>query len=127
MIGTLQFMSPEHTNGQEQTPAADVFSLGLIAAVAATGSDIRTATPGPSRWPRRSPTPKFRPPDLTSYPEPLRARSLSAPWPPTPPLARPFRTGRPVPGVGRAPVAGLHRLAACAGRGGHRTAGATCA
>lgn len=26
LIGTPQFMSPEHANGQEQTPAADVFS-----------------------------------------------------------------------------------------------------
>lgn len=26
LIGTPQFMSPEHANGQEQTPAADIFS-----------------------------------------------------------------------------------------------------
>ncbi|BBC33654.1 hypothetical protein SGFS_049480 [Streptomyces graminofaciens] len=37
MIGTPQYMSPEHALGEKVTPATDVFSLGLIAAVAATG------------------------------------------------------------------------------------------
>ncbi|WP_418955226.1 protein kinase domain-containing protein [Streptomyces tritici] len=37
VVGTPQFMSPEHALGEAVGPAADVFSLGLIAAVAATG------------------------------------------------------------------------------------------
>lgn len=37
IVGTPQFMSPEHALGEPVGPAADVFSLGLIAAVAATG------------------------------------------------------------------------------------------
>lgn len=37
IIGTPQFMSPEHALGEPVGPASDVFSLGLIAAVAATG------------------------------------------------------------------------------------------
>ncbi|MFE3764569.1 serine/threonine-protein kinase [Streptomyces sp. NPDC059104] len=37
IVGTPQFMSPEHALGDPVGPAADVFSLGLIAAVAATG------------------------------------------------------------------------------------------
>lgn len=37
VIGTPQFMSPEHALGDPVGPATDVFSLGLIAAVAATG------------------------------------------------------------------------------------------
>ncbi|MER7106859.1 serine/threonine-protein kinase [Streptomyces sp. NPDC000229] len=37
VIGTPQFMSPEHALGEPVGPATDVFSLGLIAAVAATG------------------------------------------------------------------------------------------
>ncbi|MEU6391374.1 serine/threonine-protein kinase [Streptomyces sp. NPDC046939] len=37
LIGTPQYMSPEHALGDPVGPATDVFSLGLIAAVAATG------------------------------------------------------------------------------------------
>ncbi|WP_371680868.1 protein kinase [Streptomyces sp. NBC_01276] len=37
IVGTPQFMSPEHALGEPVGPASDVFSLGLIAAVAATG------------------------------------------------------------------------------------------
>lgn len=37
IIGTPQFMSPEHALGEPVGPATDVFCLGLIAAVAATG------------------------------------------------------------------------------------------
>ncbi|MFD9322783.1 protein kinase [Streptomyces sp. NPDC060053] len=80
LIGTPQFMSPEHAGGQDLTPATDVFSLGLIAAVAATGRHpygdfgaITLAT--------RIANTEFRPPDLTAYPEPLRAlleRTLTA-------------------------------------------------
>ncbi|MEV6542328.1 protein kinase [Streptomyces sp. NPDC051665] len=88
LIGTPQFMSPEHANGQEQTPAADVFSLGLIAAVAATGRHPY-GDAGAITLATKIANTEFRPPDLTSYPEPLRAvleRTLAA-----------DPTGRPVP------------------------------
>lgn len=37
VIGTPQYMSPEHALGAEVTTASDLFAVGLIAAVAATG------------------------------------------------------------------------------------------
>ncbi|MEU9037213.1 serine/threonine-protein kinase [Streptomyces sp. NPDC048352] len=37
LIGTPQYMSPEQALGEQVGPAGDVFSLGLICAVAATG------------------------------------------------------------------------------------------
>jgi serine/threonine protein kinase len=37
LIGTPRYMSPEHALGRRVTSASDVFALGLIAAVAATG------------------------------------------------------------------------------------------
>ncbi|MDV9170547.1 protein kinase [Streptomyces sp. W16] len=80
LIGTPQFMSPEHANGQEQTPAADVFSLGLIAAVAATGRHPY-GDAGAITLATKIANTEFRPPDLTSYPEPLREvleRTLAA-------------------------------------------------
>jgi serine/threonine protein kinase/WD40 repeat protein len=39
IIGTVQYMSPEQLNGQELTPASDVFALGMVLAHAATGYD----------------------------------------------------------------------------------------
>jgi serine/threonine protein kinase len=39
IIGTVQYMSPEQLNGQELTPASDVFALGMVLAHAATGHD----------------------------------------------------------------------------------------
>lgn len=71
LIGTPQYMSPEHVNGGSLSPATDIFSLGLVAAVAATGhhpfgdgAALTLAT--------RIANSEFRPPDLTGYPEPLR-------------------------------------------------------
>jgi len=86
LIGTPQFMSPEHANGQEQTPAADVFSLGLIAAVAATDRHPYGDS-GAITLATKIANTEFRPPDLSSYPEPLRTileRTLTAD-----PVARP--------------------------------------
>ncbi|MFG2873645.1 serine/threonine-protein kinase [Streptomyces sp. NPDC048337] len=70
-VGTPQFMSPEQGVGADVTPAADVFSLGLIAAVAATGrhpygdgSALTMAT--------QIANTAVRPPDLSGYPDWLR-------------------------------------------------------
>ncbi|RPK85026.1 MULTISPECIES: serine/threonine-protein kinase [Streptomyces] len=79
-IGTPQFMSPEHAGGQDLTPATDVFSLGLIAAVAATGRHPY-GDAGAITLATKIANSEFRPPDLTAYPEPLRAvleRTLAA-------------------------------------------------
>ncbi|MFJ9641708.1 serine/threonine-protein kinase [Streptomyces sp. NPDC101206] len=70
-IGTPQFMSPEQGTGGELTPASDVFSLGLIAAVAAggrhpygDGAALTVAT--------RIANTAVRPPDLSGYEAGLR-------------------------------------------------------
>jgi serine/threonine protein kinase len=39
VIGTLRYMSPEQLNGHELTPQSDVFALGTVLALAATGHD----------------------------------------------------------------------------------------
>ncbi|MBT2443120.1 serine/threonine protein kinase [Streptomyces sp. ISL-36] len=79
-IGTPQFMSPEHGNGAELTPATDVFSLGLIAAVAATGRHPYGPGGGLTIATQIANTAQ-RPPDLTGYPDVLRTlleRALAA-------------------------------------------------
>ncbi|MER6303080.1 serine/threonine-protein kinase [Kitasatospora sp. NPDC001539] len=88
-IGTPQFMSPEHGTGAEITPAADVFSLGLIAAVAATGRHPY-GSGGMLTVATQIANTELRPPDLTGYPEelrPLLERMLAAD-----PAARPTPT-----------------------------------
>lgn len=72
LIGTPQFMSPEHANGLVLTPATDVFSLGLIAAVAATGRHPYGEA-GAITLAAQIANTAIRPPDLSPYPEPLRA------------------------------------------------------
>ncbi|MGW3183764.1 protein kinase domain-containing protein [Kitasatospora sp. NPDC001119] len=37
IVGTPGFMSPEHTRGEDLTPASDLFSLGAVLAFASTG------------------------------------------------------------------------------------------
>ncbi|RLU81193.1 serine/threonine protein kinase [Streptomyces griseocarneus] len=79
-IGTPQFMSPEHGNGAELTPATDVFSLGLIAAVTATGRHPYGAGSALTVATQIANTAQ-RPPDLSGYPEalrPLLERALAA-------------------------------------------------
>ncbi|MEU3919618.1 serine/threonine-protein kinase [Streptomyces sp. NPDC029004] len=80
LIGTPQFMSPEHASGRDLTPATDIFSLGLIAAVAATGRHPY-GDAGAITLATQIANTENRPPDLTGYPEPLRTileRSLAA-------------------------------------------------
>ena len=71
LIGTPQYMSPEHADGQPLTPATDVFSLGLVAAVAATGRHPY-GNAGAITLATKIANTGARPPDLSSYPEPLR-------------------------------------------------------
>ncbi|MEU4115714.1 serine/threonine-protein kinase [Kitasatospora sp. NPDC028055] len=79
-IGTPQFMSPEHGIGSELTPATDVFALGLIAAVAATGRHPY-GTGGALTVATRIANTAQRPADLSGYPDglrPLLERCLAA-------------------------------------------------
>ncbi|MEK2475477.1 serine/threonine-protein kinase [Streptomyces noursei] len=79
-IGTPQYMSPEHANGAQVTPAADVFSLGLIAAVAATGRHPYGDGAAITVAARIANTAQVAP-DLDGYPDALRPllnRCLSA-------------------------------------------------
>ncbi|MFC9294060.1 serine/threonine-protein kinase [Streptomyces sp. NPDC057011] len=71
-VGTPQFMSPEQGVGAEVTPASDVFSLGLIAAVAATGRHPY-GEGGALTVATQIANTAVRPPDLSGYPEWLRS------------------------------------------------------
>ncbi|MGX8910064.1 serine/threonine-protein kinase [Streptomyces netropsis] len=71
-VGTPPFMSPEHGIGDELTPATDVFSLGLIAAVTATGRHPY-GTGSPLTVATQIANTAQRPPDLSGYPDGLRA------------------------------------------------------
>ncbi|WP_314247709.1 serine/threonine-protein kinase [Streptomyces kutzneri] len=70
-IGTPQYMSPEHALGRTVTAATDVFALGLIAAVVATGRHPYGDGGGLSIAAAIANTPQ-QAPDLSGYPEPLR-------------------------------------------------------
>ncbi|MFE3769758.1 protein kinase [Streptomyces sp. NPDC059122] len=79
-IGTPQYMSPEHAGGEQVTPAADLFPLGLIAAVAATGRHPYGDGAALTVATRIANTAQV-PPDLTGYPDalrPLLTRCLAA-------------------------------------------------
>lgn len=71
LVGTLRFMSPEHARGREPGPAADVFCLGLLAAVAATGRHPYGEGEGMAVAAAIAGT-DTSPPVLGGYPEPLR-------------------------------------------------------
>ncbi|MEV8457433.1 protein kinase [Streptomyces sp. NPDC052095] len=71
VIGTPQFMSPEHALGEPVGPATDVFSLGLIAAVAATGRHPYGAG-GALTVAAQIANTEHRPPRLDGYPDELR-------------------------------------------------------
>ncbi|MEU8886963.1 serine/threonine-protein kinase [Streptomyces sp. NPDC048442] len=71
LIGTPQYMSPEHALGEQVGPASDVFSLGLIAAVAATGRHP-FGDGGAITVAAQIANAGHRPPDLTGYPDSLR-------------------------------------------------------
>ncbi|MFF9060392.1 serine/threonine-protein kinase [Streptomyces sp. NPDC014882] len=71
LIGTPQYMSPEQIGGAGLTPATDVFSLGLIAAVAATGRHPY-GDGGAITLATRIAATEQRRPDLSGYPDGLR-------------------------------------------------------
>ncbi|MFB8396375.1 serine/threonine-protein kinase [Streptomyces yangpuensis] len=70
-IGTPQYMSPEHALGKTVTPATDIFALGLIAAVVATGRHPYGDGSGISIAASIANTPQ-QAPDLSRYPDALR-------------------------------------------------------
>ncbi|MGW4237187.1 protein kinase domain-containing protein [Streptomyces sp. NPDC004749] len=71
VVGTPQYMSPEHALSQSVTGATDIFALGLIAAVVATGRHPYGDGSGISIATAIANT-EQRPPDLSGYPEALR-------------------------------------------------------
>ncbi|MFC9944438.1 serine/threonine-protein kinase [Streptomyces pratensis] len=71
LIGTPQFMSPEHALGDSVGPATDVFSLGLIAALAATGRHPY-GSGGAITIAAQIANTSHRPPQLGDYPDALR-------------------------------------------------------
>ncbi|MFD5143211.1 serine/threonine-protein kinase [Streptomyces sp. NPDC058401] len=80
VIGTPQYMSPEHALGAEVTPASDLFAAGLIAAVAATGRHPYGEGGATALGVRIANTDRL-PPDLNGYPaelRPLLERCLTA-------------------------------------------------
>ncbi|MFI5864542.1 protein kinase domain-containing protein [Streptomyces sp. NPDC051546] len=80
VIGTPQYMSPEHALGAEVTPASDLFAVGLIAAVAATGRHPYGEGGATALGVRIANTDRL-PPDLSGYPlelRPLLERCLTA-------------------------------------------------
>ncbi|MCX4777943.1 serine/threonine-protein kinase [Streptomyces sp. NBC_01264] len=80
VIGTPQYMSPEHALGAEVTTASDLFAVGLIAAVAATGRHPYGEGGATAIGVRIANTDRL-PPDLNGYPaelRPLLERCLTA-------------------------------------------------
>ncbi|CAL9459992.1 serine/threonine-protein kinase [Streptomyces sp. enrichment culture] len=71
IVGTPRFMSPEHARGQDPGPAADVFSLGLLAAVTGSGRHPYGDGTGLGVAALIAAT-DTGPPVLDAYPEPLR-------------------------------------------------------
>ncbi|MFI8939313.1 protein kinase [Streptomyces syringium] len=71
VVGTPQYMSPEQVAGLPLTPAADLFSLGLVAAVAATGQHPFGEGQATTLAHRIGNT-VSHPPDVSRYPAELR-------------------------------------------------------
>ncbi|MFF3321980.1 serine/threonine-protein kinase [Streptomyces sp. NPDC002889] len=71
MVGTPKYMSPEHALGRPLTPASDVFTLGLVAAEAATGHHPYGEGGGFVVATRIAGT-AHEPPDLSAHPAALR-------------------------------------------------------
>ncbi|MEU0234190.1 MULTISPECIES: hypothetical protein [unclassified Streptomyces] len=73
IVGTPQFMSPEHADGLPPTPGPPTSSRWACRPRWPRPEGTRTAGREPSSSRRGSPDTEARPPDLTGYPQPLRA------------------------------------------------------
>jgi serine/threonine protein kinase len=99
LVGAPAYMSPEHAEGSESTPASDVFALGWVLAAACTGTDLFTGTTAPQVLYQVVHTE----PDLSGIPG--RLRELIPPCLAKDPSQRPTPAATPWP-------AGVHHLTA---------------
>ncbi|WP_285481916.1 serine/threonine-protein kinase [Amycolatopsis sp. NBRC 101858] len=102
ILGSPAFMSPEQAEGRPLTPASDVFSLGALLVLAATGHSPFAGTSGPQSLynvVHTHPDLRFLPPEVQAVAEPCLAKDPARrPTPaqvlellgPLPPVQRPW-------------------------------------
>jgi hypothetical protein len=102
ILGSPAFMSPEQAEGRPLTPASDVFSLGALLVLAATGHSPFAGTSGPQSLynvVHTHPDLRFLPPEVRAVAEPCLAKDPARrPTPaqvlellgPLPPVQRPW-------------------------------------
>ena len=102
ILGSPAFMSPEQAEGRPLTPASDVFSLGALLVLAATGYSPFAGTSGPQSLynvVHTHPDLRFLPPEVRAVAEPCLAKDPARRPPPAqvlallgplPPVQRPW-------------------------------------